>query len=297
MIVILNCGSGTAQRLGYTAQTLKDALAHAGLQAEVWCTGPGETVMHLAQRAAQSEGRTVVAGGGDGTISAVAGALTHTPKRLGVLPLGTLNHFAKDIAMPATVPEAIQVLAAGHEYQVDVGEVNGRIFLNNSSLGLYPRIVRHRTEQQERLGRRKWPAFAWATLDALRVLPSLRLRVLADGEERVTRTPFFFVGNNPYNMEGLRIGKRDRLDTGSLHAYYATDAGRWRMLALAARSLVGRVRQAESFEMLAAHEITVETRRPSIDVSLDGEVCHFTTPLRYRIRPRALRVIGPPPTS
>jgi YegS/Rv2252/BmrU family lipid kinase len=294
VIVILNCGSGTTQSRSYTTESVAEALRQEGLHADVWCTGPGETVMHLAQRAAASGDDTIVAAGGDGTISAVAGALADTPKRLGVLPLGTLNHFARDLKIPTALAEAIKTLAAGHERRVDVGEVNGRVFLNNSSLGLYPRIVRHRTQQQERLGRRKWPAFALAALSALRVLPLLRLRFTADGVERQTRTPFFFIGNNEYHMQGLRIGERDRLDAGSLHAYYAANAGRWGLFALAARSLVGRVTQANSFEMLAARELIVQPRRPTIDVSLDGEVCHLTAPLRYRIRPQALRVIGPP---
>lgn len=294
MIVILNCGSGTAQSRAYTTETLADAFHQEGLDAEVWCTGPGSTVMHLAQQAAASDDETIVAGGGDGTVSAVAGALADSPKRLGVLPLGTLNHFAKDLKLPTVLADSIKVLAAGHERRVDVGEVNGRVFLNNSSLGLYPRIVRHRTEQQERLGRRKWPAFVVAALSALSVLPRLRLEIMADGVPRQTRTPFFFIGNNAYHMQGLRIGERDRLDAGSLHAYYAANAGRWGLVALAARSLVGRVAQSNDFEMLSARELIVHPRRPTVDVSLDGEVCHLTAPLRYRIRPQALRVIAPP---
>jgi diacylglycerol kinase family enzyme len=176
---------------------------------------------------------------------------------------------------------------------VDVGEVNGRAFLNNSSLGLYPRIVRHREQQRLRLGRGKWPAFAWALLSALNVCPSLRLRLRANGRETVVRTPFLFIGNNPYSMDVLRVGSRERLDAGALGVYYARATGRWGLIALALRSLIGRVAQATNFESMLTGELQVETRRPSINVSTDGEVSTLESPLTYRIRPRALRVIVP----
>jgi diacylglycerol kinase family enzyme len=174
-----------------------------------------------------------------------------------------------------------------------VGEVNGKIFLNNSSLGLYPRIVRHRDQQRSQLRRGKWPAFAWAVLSALHVCPSLRLRLRGNGRDFAARTPFLFVGNNVYSMQALRIGKRERMDEGVLSVYFARGAGRFDIVALACRSLVGRLEQAKTFEMFTTSELDVETHRPSIDLSTDGELTRLLFPLKYRIRPRALRVIAP----
>jgi hypothetical protein len=153
--------------------------------------------------------------------------------RFGVLPLGTLNHFAKDLGIPLELDEAVRNLATGLPRQVDVGEVNGRIFLNNSSLGLYPDIVRDREEQQRRLGRGKWPAALWATLAALRRYPFLSMRLTVNGETLARRTPFVFIGNNRYTMEGLAIGERDCLDDGLLSLYVAQHPTRLGLLRFA----------------------------------------------------------------
>lgn len=268
-----------------------------GVDAEIWCADAGERLPELAAKAAASDHETIVAAGGDGSIGTVAAALVDTPKRLGVLPLGTLNHFAKDVGMPTGLDAAVQALAGGVEKKVDVGEVNGTIFLNNSSLGLYPKIVRHRAQQQERLGRGKWPAFAWALLSALRVCPSLRLQLEVDGQRIGTRTPFLFVGNNAYRMDIIRIGARDRVDAGELSVYHARNYGAWGVTGLALRSLIGRVKQADNFETHTARELVVHARPATYNVSTDGEVRRMNLPLRYRTRPLALRVVAPAPAA
>lgn len=239
----------------------------------------------------------VVAGGGDGTLSAIASRLVDTGIPMGVLPLGTLNHFAKDLGVPLTLGDAVRVIAAGHTTDVDVGEVNGRIFINNSGLGLYPDIVRHRDRQQRTLGRSKWHALAWASWSLLRRYPFVQVRLLIDGQSREWRTPFVFVGNNEYAMEGLRIGGRGRLDAGRLCVYVAQQPGRVGLLRLALHALVGRLRQASDFDALSATELLIETRRQRIHVAADGEVWPMTSPLRYRVLPGALRVIVPAPAE
>ena len=93
-----------------------------------------------------------MAAGGDGTINSVASAVVGSEKSLGVLPFGTMNHFAKDLHIPLDLEGAVNTIVAGHKTKVDVGEVNGRIFLNNSSLGLYPSIVRERQKQRDSMG-------------------------------------------------------------------------------------------------------------------------------------------------
>ena len=239
----------------------------------------------------------VVAGGGDGTLGAVASRLVGTDIRLGVLPLGTLNHFAKDLGIPLSLDDAVRVIAAGHSMQTDVGEVNGRIFINNSGIGLYPDILRHRDRQQRTLGRSKWHALAWATWSLLRRYPFMQVRLVIEGRAREFRTPFVFVGNNEYTMDGLRIGGRCRLDEGLLCLYVAQQPGRLGLLRLALHALVGRLRQARDFDALSATELLIETRRKRLHVAADGEVWPMTAPLRYRIRPGALRVIVPAPAE
>ena len=235
----------------------------------------------------------IVAGGGDGTLNAVASHLVGTDIALGVLPLGTLNHFAKDAGIPVDPDAALATALNGDTIAVDVGEVNGRFFLNNSSLGLYPDIVRDRKRQQSRLGRGKWLAFLWATLGALRRYPFISIRLSVDGKDLVFRTPFLFIGNNKYQMEGLDIGTRTSLDQGLLSLYVAQRTGRLGLILLGLRALFGTLKEAKDFRTLSAREIVVETRRPRIRVSTDGEVQLLETPLNYRIHAGALKVVVP----
>ena len=190
----------------------------------------------------------------------VASVLAGTGIALGVLPLGTFNHFAKDLGIPLDRQEALRTILEGEAIQVDVGEVNGRVFLNNSSLGLYPMILRQRVSERRRLGRGKWAALFWATLTALRRSPFLNVRIRLDGKGGETRTPFVFIGNNEYLMEGLNIGRRERLDAGHLSIYVTKRRGRWGLLSLGVRALLGHLYQASDFEALNAQRIVVETR-------------------------------------
>ncbi|MEJ7806295.1 MAG: diacylglycerol kinase family protein [Telluria sp.] len=276
------------------ASSLRDKFAAHGLEARVTLAASGDDII-AAARAALDEGmQIVVAGGGDGTINAVASVVADTGVAFGVLPLGTLNHFAKDAGIPLQLDEAIATIAGGARRQVDVGEVNDRIFLNNSSLGLYPDIVRDREKQQNRFGRGKWLAALWATLGALRRYPFLSVRLkMDDGTDHARRTPFVFIGNNPYTMQGFCIGERAALDGGKLSLYVAQRPGRLALLRLGWSALCGRLAQERDFDVLSAENLEIDTRHKRIRVATDGEVTVMLTPLRYRIRPGALCVIVP----
>jgi diacylglycerol kinase family enzyme len=292
--IILNAQAGTnAPAIGDISQRLADLFKPHGINPCISMAQNGTEIRELACRAVHGGSRIVVAGGGDGTINTVAAALVGTDVACGVLPLGTLNHFAKDLRIPLDLEGAVHTILAGHTVRVDVGEVNGHVFLNNSSLGLYPRIVRHRQKQQERLGRGKWPAFLWATLLLLRRYPLLLLRLRLDSAEIIRRTPFVFIGNNEYQLELFNIGARACLDAGYLSLYMAPRVGRLGLLILALRGLSGRLRSRRDFETLCVQEAMIETRRPRLLVATDGEVRVLKTPLHYRIRPGALRVLVP----
>ncbi len=291
--VIINAGAGIGASEEVCGR-LRDAFEASTLRVKISLAQSGAEVIDLARHAARGKCEVVVAGGGDGTVNAVASAIIPTDKTLGVLPLGTLNHLAKDLKIPLEPEAAAQTIVAGHETNVDVGEVNGRIFLNNSSLGLYPDIVRER-EKQQRLGYRKWPAFAWAALTVLRRYPLVDVRLLAEGKELRRRTPFVFVGNNQYVMKGFNIGRRERLDEGQLCVYISPRTGRVGLALLALRALLGRIREEKDFLELRTYEVRIATRHKKLRVSFDGEVDSLKPPLHYRVRPGALRVIVPAP--
>jgi diacylglycerol kinase family enzyme len=290
--VILNGGAGNGHDQD-TARSLEEKFRQAGLDPVITLARDGKEMLQAARDALDAGATLVVGGGGDGTINAVASVLAGTGVRYGVLPLGTLNHFAKDLGIPLDLDQAVKAIATGVPKQVDVGEVNGRIFLNNSSLGLYPDIVRDREKQQHRLGRGKWLAAAWASLSALRRYPFLSVRLTVEGVRLARRTPFVFIGNNKYTMQGLAIGERDRLDAGTLSLYVAQHPGRLGLLRFALRALMGRLAQERDFDVLLAPDMEIQTLRPQIMVAIDGEVSVMRTPLRYRVRPGALTVLVP----
>ena len=138
----------------------------------------------------------IVVGGGDGTISAAASALVGTETRLGILPLGTLNHFARDLGIPTELAEAAKLIADGSPRQVDVAEMNERIFINNSAIGLYPLMVMDRDLQQKRLGRSKKLAMIVASVRTLARFGHQRLTLTVNDEKESVDTPLLFVGNN-----------------------------------------------------------------------------------------------------
>ena len=276
---------------------IRELFARHSRAVEILNSDAATDVTALAKRAAAGEDRIVVAGGGDGTISGVAAVLAGTEKTLGVLPLGTLNHFAKDLRIPLDLPGAVATIAGERATEVDVGEVNGRVFINNSSLGIYPQIVANREAQQERLARGKWTAFFWATLRAFRRFPFLHLTIKVEGKELVRRTAFLFVGNNEYQIAGFNLGGRTCLNAGKLGLYLTHRTGRLGLFRLAFRALLGRLEQAEDFDAFCVEEATIDARRLRLLVATDGEVTLLETPLHYRIRPRALRVLVPAETT
>ncbi|HWN12167.1 MAG TPA: diacylglycerol kinase family protein [Pyrinomonadaceae bacterium] len=289
--VIINAGAG-AEGKEVIPDQLVEMFRAGGVDAHVSLADSGEEIIELARRAATSDAEVIVAGGGDGTISSIAAEMIDTNKFLGILPLGTLNHFAKDLQIPLELEEAVQTIIAGHTTEVDFGEVNGRIFLNNSSLGLYPNLVRER-EKEQRLGRGKWPAFVWAGLSVLRRYPFLEIRLSVEGEQLTLKTPFVFIGNNEYLMETLNVGGRARLDTGKLSLYVTNRVGRLGLIRLALRALLGGLHQEKDFLALQAEEIWLGTRHRRMRVALDGEVTVMAPPLQYRIHPRGLQVLIP----
>lgn len=296
MAIIINAGSGSVENADLATQIRERFSAH-GIEPQLCLCAQGEEIRRHAEEALHQGCNVVVAGGGDGTISTIASVVAGSNASLGVLPLGTLNHFAKDLGLPLDLDAAIAVIADGHAILVDIAEVNGRTFINNSSLGLYPTIVRHREEHQ-RLGSSKWWAFFKGMLTALGRYPLLQVRLYSKETQIVRRTPFVFIGNNEYEIHGLNIGTRARIDSGQLSVYMTRGISRLGLLRLALRGLVGRLRDAYDFDAISTDELQVNLHRHSVRVALDGEVVVMTSPLRYRCRKQELRVIvkGPEKT-
>jgi diacylglycerol kinase family enzyme len=275
---------------------LGDIFAAAGREVRVTVATSGDRLREAAERAVEDGCETLVAGGGDGTINLAASVLVGRNIPLGVVPLGTLNHFAKDLGIPLELEEAVRVILEGAVCRVDVGEVNGRVFINNSSLGVYPAIVRLR-ERYQAGGLGKWIAALWASLTVLRRNPFMAVRLIVADEVTVRRTPFVFVGNNEYRMVGLQAGTRESLTGGHIAVYVLDAERRIGLLRLAWQVLLKGVDEVKELDLLTVRDATIETRRSRLQVALDGEVVTLQSPLNYQIRPAGLSVHVPMTSS
>jgi len=300
-VVILNVAGGSVARLGQaeTMAQISAAFAANGLAAEV-IPAPGRAITRLVREhiGPANAPRTpapavIVAAGGDGTVCAVAQVLAGGAVPLGILPLGTLNHFARDLGLPLDIRAAVAVIAAGRIATVDAAEVNGRVFVNNSSIGLYPNMVRDRDRQPRR--RAKWLAMALALLRVLRRPMARRLIIECGGRVERQRTPFAFIGNNVYDTTLPTLGRRATLSAGELCLFGAKPRSHLAAVGLMLRLALGRADQARDFESSIAKALEIDSRHRRLTIALDGEISRLRTPLRYRTRPGALLVLVPGP--
>jgi diacylglycerol kinase family enzyme len=291
--VLLNRGGGALAADPALAERVGTALEAAGLDVEVELLSGGDCAVRCRTIAERGD-PLVIVGGGDGTIGAAASALAGTETRLGILPLGTLNHFARDLGVPSDLDEAARLVATGSDRRVDVGEMNQHVFINNSAIGLYPLMVVDRDLQRVRLGRSKRFAMIVASLRTLVRFNHHRL-TLTVNEERTGRvdTPLLFVGNNDYRIDIGAPGQRESLDKGELSVLVMRKKTRRGLLAASIRAFLGRARGDDMVRIDAVERLRVSTASPRLVVSLDGEVVRAKPPLEYRIRKKALRVIAP----
>ncbi|MBN8807508.1 MAG: hypothetical protein J0I47_04615 [Sphingomonas sp.] len=292
--VIVNRNGGTASKLGDKLEArLRDAFAPTGADADIQLLDGKDMPDAIATGARQ--GRVVVAGG-DGTAACAAGQLAGEDAELGLLPLGTLNHLARDLGLPDTLEDAARLAATGTATAIDVAEVNGHVFVNNASVGLYPMMVREREGHQDEKGWPKWLAALPAAWAALERLPHHRLTLDLGKGERTIVTPLLFVGNNVYSLAAGRVGQRKTLTGGKLSVYAVSRRGRLALIWFALRTLVGRAERRLDFETLGECEtLTVRSAGESIEIALDGEVERLESPLEFRIRPGALKVVTTQP--
>lgn len=286
---IINTGAGSFPDEALLNR-MREAFGRRGVDARVLAVKGNS--LHATARSLLDEGfDVVVAGGGDGTVSTVAAELVGADAALGIIPLGTLNHFAQDLGVPADLDGAVELICSGAASKVDVGWVNGFTFINNSSLGLYPDQVRLRQRWRRRIG--KWLALVLASLAVLVRFPSLQITAKLNGRRIGRRCPLVLISNNEYSFEPGKLTQRGRLDEGLLGVSLLNDVSRAGLLRIAFHSLVYMLEDETSFESHKAAEAIIMTRRKRVRVALDGEVYKLTPPLVYRSIPGGLKVIAP----
>ena len=293
-VTLLNRGGGAVAADGDIADKAAAALERAGIEAEIELIDGGDYEVRCRAIAERGDPLLIV-GGGDGTVGAAASALVGTDTTLGILPLGTLNHFARDLGIPTDLDEASELIAGGATRTVDVAEMNGRVFINNSAIGLYPLIVLDRDLQRKRLGRSKRFAMLVASLRTLARFRHQRLTLTVNDEKERVDTPLLFVGNNEYRLDLGAAGRRDSLEDGELCVMVMRKKTRRGLIGATLRALLNRSRADDMVRLDGVERLRVASLRSQLAVSLDGEVIGAAPPLDYRIRKRSLRVIAPPP--
>ena len=288
---VINDKSGSA--VPTHQQAIAELFAQQNVEVKFYKIADYESVKDLVNNAMREGFDIVVAGGGDGTVNAVASALMEHPStRLGVLPLGTLNHFARDIGIPMDLTEAVNIICAGHSKAIDLGAVNDCYFLNNSSVGLYPAIVKLR-ESLQHVGYGKWWAALLSSLRMLRKFRRLDVEVQpSSGLFLRRKTPLLFVGNNAYETNAAQLGKRLAVDQGRLWINIPTSPTLMGFIIATGALLLGREKPANTI-IFETTSLKVSTRKRLLTVAADGEVLHLKSPLNYRILPKALNVIVP----
>ena len=253
----------------------------------------GADIAGAAQRAAREGADIVVALGGDGTQSAVAGALAGSDTVMGVLPGGTFNYFARELGVGETLDAALDTLLTGQIRRMDVGDVNGRIFLNNASFGLYPKILERREAVYKRWGRSRVAAYWSVLLTLWEMRDPMHLSVTLDGTKRDLYTPLAFVARSAYQLENMGLEGADAVRDGQLALFLAKGHSPRHLIAAAFRLALGKTAQGQDFDLLIADEILIETRQPRRLLAFDGEKERATGPFRLRVQRGALSVIVP----
>jgi diacylglycerol kinase family enzyme len=285
--VVVNRSGGTAASLGDRLEReVHEAFAGAGLSAEVQLV-EGPDIERALKAVA---GAPVVAvGGGDGTLGQAAGILAEAGTALGILPLGTRNHLARQLGLPAELAEAVKVIARGRRTRIDLARAGSRVFVNNASIGLYSRLVLAR----DAMPGPKWLGTVPAAVHVLRHPHSHMVELTIDGTANALDTPLLFIGNNRYVLEQGALGTRESLADGRLSFYAVAARTPLELIGMALRVLAGR---ADPQRDLGALQEGTQARiagHGSLDVAVDGEVQRMTLPLDFSILPGALEVLVP----
>ncbi|WP_295636070.1 diacylglycerol kinase family protein [Novosphingobium sp.] len=285
--VVVNRSGGTAKRMGEKlAAAIEAAFAAAGANADLALV-EGKSIEQAISNASSLP--VVAVGGGDGTQSSAAGILLHCDSALAVLPLGTLNHLAKELGVPTDLTGAADVAVNGTRTTIDLGSVGDVVFVNNASIGLYTRLVRRR----DAIKLPKWLATvpaAWGIMRRMKLRP---LCIdMGKGEQTIV-TPLLFIGNNRYSYQGRSLGKRESLTEGVLSVYAVAPRTVQGLVGFGLRALAGRADPERDFLALGDVEQIVVSGAGMIDVAHDGEVTRMALPLTFRSLPRALTVMVP----
>jgi diacylglycerol kinase family enzyme len=253
---------------------------------------PGLDVRAVVRESIDAGAKTIAVAGGDGSVHHVAQALVHTEGVLGVIPVGSVNHLARDLEIPLDWRAAFDVVLHGQTRQIDVGRANGRYFLNSAMLGLYPTLTHYR--EHFRSMHNRWRAYAKAIRLALRQFPHVTLVVELDGRVETFRTQMFVVAVNAYDLSQVGIvSPKTTFNDGRLSIYALSFMSRPQFVRAVAKYFLGKIVDVRGFRSIRTSQLRVDAARGKLHVSLDGEVVEMQPPLQIVAVPSSLLVRAP----
>ncbi|WP_167401071.1 diacylglycerol/lipid kinase family protein [Achromobacter spanius] len=295
LFIVLNTGSGRGD-----AQVLQDTirgiLDEAGRRYTLMAVDDPIHLTETAQAAvkrAQDEQGVVIAAGGDGTLNAVAATVLGKGVPFGILPQGTFNYFGRTYGISQDTDVALRGFLQGHIEPVRVGQLNGRLFLVNASLGLYPTLLEDREAYKQRFGRSRMVALWSGLITLLRAPRQLRLQLEEEGVVRDLRTPTLVVGNNKLQLEHVGI-ESSELERDRLVAMTVKPVGTLALYGLLVRGLFSRLGEAEHVISFGFDRMRVRIRgRNRVKVAMDGEISWMSTPLEFKVADEKLPLVVP----
>lgn len=286
--VIANAGSGRKDR----GEDPTDALV-AELGARLYALSPGDDIAAQVGRAVADGAQTVVASGGDGTVMAVADALAGSGVTMGLMPAGTFNFFARGFDIPPDPVTAAAIIRAGHRQTLSLATINGRVFLNNVSVGIYPAILKEREQVYSRWGRSRIAAY-WSVIKTfLRAQRLVRLRLTHDGRTVTLRTPLVFVARSAYQLAHFGLPGADEVSSGKLAIFVGPEGGRLRLFVNGWRLARGRMQAGRDFRLILADHATLDLGRRRVPVACDGEKFRLQSPLEVKMNADCLTLLVP----
>ncbi|ESW59567.1 MAG: hypothetical protein Q27BPR15_16795 [Rhodobacter sp. CACIA14H1] len=288
--VLANPASGRAKR---DSGTLDLAMRVFGPQVSLRRLDAGQTFEDAVKSALADGFTTIVAAGGDGTVAAVAHALSGSGASLGVLPLGTFNFMSRGLGLPEEPEAAARAILAGHPHRISVGTVNGLVFLNNVSLGLYPRILAERESAYARWGRFRFLAYWTVIVTLVRAQRMQTFTIETEEGAREVRTPLIFIARSAYQLERFGLSARDIISDDRFAVFVAKAGTRWHLMRLAMHLAMRRLVPGDDVELFSAKSLVIRTPKRRPRVAFDGEKRRMLAPLRFEIKEDSLSIIVP----
>lgn len=297
--VVMNASSGRGDTQ-LAIDTLREKFAAVGRKYELYLVEQPQQLQPLAIQAAReasTQNGAVIGAGGDGTLNAVAQQAYAVDRPFGVLPQGTFNYFGRTHRIPEEIAAALDMLLQSRPRPIQVGQVNGHLFLVNASVGLYPRLLQERETYKRQFGRSRLVAFAASVITLLEDHRALSLQIELDGKTQTLFTSTLFVGNNALQLHQVGIDEAEAVP-GQLAAIAVRPGSKAKMLSLLLRGAFGNLGASDHIDSIAFSQLTVRPRlaygRKRIKVAIDGEILWLAMPLQFSIAPRPLQLLLPP---